>query len=357
MGPRPAAVHSRYNGHDLSGRTNRHAAELQARTLSVRHDRNPPELCAGAAGRCPLHRRRGPESPRLRVHPAAGTGERRRQAGLQVGCADHVSGRRDRHATELQAGRVGTGCLPGRSDRHAAQLPTRGTHDHGEVPRWPSRHAAELHGSAAGEVSGRSNRDATELQAGHRRAVPCGPDRHAAELQGAAAREMSCGPDRHAAELQVAAAGEMSCGPDRHTAELPPRSGTAMSHRPDRHAAELPACCGGADAACRPASDAMQPGNACESAANRITTQEEENANHAAEGCTRDRDCIDDRSDRRNRCAGQEPAARPPAAAAGWGPEPVRRLPLSGERAAPAAGQRGAQAVHEQVHEIAGELT
>jgi hypothetical protein len=166
-----------------------------------------------------------------------------------------VSGRRDRHATELQAGRVGTGCLPGRSDRHAAQLPTRGTHDHGEVPRWPSRHAAELHGSAAGEVSGRSNRDATELQAGHRRAVPCGPDRHAAELQGAAAREMSCGPDRHAAELQVAAAGEMSCGPDRHTAELPPRSGTAMSHRPDRHAAELPACCGGADAACRGAPD------------------------------------------------------------------------------------------------------
>ena len=153
-----------------------------------------------------------------------------------------MPGRDNGHTAEL---RRCAGSLSGRSDRHATELcDARGSsiaHGSGcaSVPCWHDRHTAKLQDESAGDMSGRHDGHAAELQGEPTGDLSRRHDGHTAELQGEPAGDLSGRNDGHAAELQGESAGEMSCRYDGHAAELPGEPAADMSRRYDGNATEL----------------------------------------------------------------------------------------------------------------------
>jgi hypothetical protein len=203
---------------DLSCRSNRHAAELQARgpdDVSGWNDGHATELCRRTAD--------------------LSCGSNRHAAKLQGGHgAADVSGWNDGHATELRRRTADLSCG---SNRYAAEL--QGGHGATDMSCRHDGDAAKLQGKSAADMSCRYNGDAAELQGKSAADMSCRHDGDAAELQGEPAADMSCRYDGHATELQGQSAADMSCRYDGHAAELQGKSAADMSCRYDGHATKL----------------------------------------------------------------------------------------------------------------------
>ena len=142
---------------NVSGRTNRHAAELC--------------YSAGRDMPCAVKpvRHRTASRRRLRHVPPVRPVRHR----IAPPPRSHVSGGSNRHAAELRhAAARDMSCW---TDGHAAELPAR------DMPGWSNRHTAELRHAAARHMSGRPNRP-------HRRTAELRPPQHVPRVRPARRR-------------------------------------------------------------------------------------------------------------------------------------------------------------------------